>query len=418
MKFPFKQIILARAIAQRAKPHTLHLKNLTPYLPFLPGQGEPDAPLQPKEFIPFSSPGSYGVHTRLLELVSPVLIPPIPRGNPESPLQKGGNPVKVPFFKGDLEGSIDVLPLNQRGAEVAPKKGELERGHKWNALFLVAFLGCLMQIPVKPAFSEVLTVANTPPPADRSAPAGRRQGGASRSPATILFKAPPPPADRSAPAGRQRGGASRGTCPAAIGEEPLTALVPATQTSLNEGKSGNLGLNTFESVWALTAAEAPTFWYYVPYALTPDLPAEFILQDEQGNNVYKTKFIASPKQPGVVKVRLPATVAPLKVGKMYRWFFIIDCEPDAPPLVEGWVQRIAPSATLRSQLQKATPRERVVLYAKQGIWHDALTALAELRSANPNDGALTADWVSLLNSGGLEAIAQEPVIDCCIAQQQ
>ncbi len=352
MKFPFKQIILARAIGQRAKPHTLHLK--------------------------------------------------------------------VPLLKGDLGGSIDVLPLNQRGADtVAPTKGKLGRGRKWHGLFLIAFLGSLTQIPVKPAFSEVSTVANAPPPpADRSAPTGRRQGGASRSPGTLLFKAPPPPADRSAPAGRQRGGASRGTCPAAIGEEPLTALVPATQTSLNEGQSGNSPLKTFESVWALTAAEAPTFWYYIPYTLTPDLPVEFILQDDQGNNVYQTKFIASQKQPGVVKVRLPAKVAPLEVGKMYRWFFMIDCDPDAPPLVEGSVQRIAPSATLMSQLQKATPRERVVLYAKQGLWHDALTALAELRSANPNDAALTADWVSLLNSGGLQAIAQEPVIDCCTPQQQ
>ncbi|MEW5859017.1 MAG: DUF928 domain-containing protein [Cyanobacteriota bacterium] len=392
MKFPFKQIILARAIAQRAKPHTLHLKNLTPYLPSLPAQGEPDAPPTP-----------------------------IPGGNPESPLQKGGNPVKVPLFKGDLGGSINVLPLNQRCANtVAPRRNSFGRARKWkSALFLLAFLSSLTQIPIKPAFSEVSTVANAPPPpADRSAPTGRRQGGASRSPGTILFKAPPPPADRSAPAGRQRGGASRGTCPAAIGEELLTALVPATQTSLNQGQSRNSALNTFESVWALTAAESPTFWYYVPYALTPDLPAEFILQDDQGNNVYQTKFVASQKQPGVVKVRLPATVAPLKVGKMYRWFFMIDCEPDAPPLVEGWVQRIAPSATLRSQLEKATPRERVVLYAKQGIWHDALTALAELRSANPKDAALTADWVSLLKSGGLEAIAQEPVIECCTAQQQ
>ncbi|MFE1746973.1 DUF928 domain-containing protein [Coleofasciculus sp. H7-2] len=308
------------------------------------------------------------------------------------------------------------LPFNQ----IILARAIAQRAGWQTTLFLVTLIGSLTQIPVKPAFPEVSTVSTAPPPpVDRSAPAGRQRGGASRSPGSLLFNAPPPPADRSAPAGRQRGGASRGgTCPAVIGEEPLTALVPATERSLNEGQSGNSGLKTFESVWALTAAESPTFWYYVPYALTSDLPVEFILQDDQGNNVYKTKFIASQKQPGVVKVRLPATVAPLEVGKMYRWFFMIDCDPDAPPLVEGSVQRIAPSATLKSQLQKATPRERVVLYAKQGIWHDALTALAELRIANPKDAALTADWVSLLNSGGLEAIAQEPVIDCCTAQQQ
>ena len=73
--------------------------------------------------------------------------------------------------------------------------------------------------------------------------------------------------------------------------------------------------------------------------------------------------------------------------------------------------------TLMSQLKNATPRQRVTLYATNGFWHDALTTLAELRSANPGDATLSRDWVSLLHSVGLDAIATEPIIECCTLEK-
>ena len=227
---------------------------------------------------------------------------------------------------------------------------------------------------------------------------------------TVRFTPPSPP-DRGAPSGRQQGGASRGPCPAVV--KPLTALVPATQKTLAGTKGDSSGLNTFESVWGLTAAEYPTLWFYVPYSLTPKLPMEFVLQDDQGNNVYKTTLTTSETPPGIVKIRLPSTAAPLEVGKMYHWYFSINCDPDSPVFVEGSVQRSVLLPTLASQLQKATPSESVALYAANGYWYDALTTLAELRSANLADTKLKNDWVSLLHSVDLDAIAQEPIVQCC-----
>lgn len=244
------------------------------------------------------------------------------------------------------------------------------------ALVLVSFTSCLAQIQAQPA----KPVAST-----------------------VRFVPPPPPADRGTP-GRSRGGASRsGQCPNV--SKPLTALVPATKV-----------MTTSESVWGLTDAERPTFWFYVPYSLTPELPVEFVLQDDDGNYVYQSSFTASQKQSGIVKLRLPSTAAPLKVGKMYKWYFLIDCDADAPPLVEGWVERRAMNPTLMSRLNEATPRQRVALYAANGFWHDALTTLAELRTANPGE-ATSYDWVSLLHSVGLDAIAQEPIVQCCTLEK-
>lgn len=209
-------------------------------------------------------------------------------------------------------------------------------------------------------------------------------------------------AGRGAPGGR-RGGATRGQCPKLeAGQSPLTALVPDTQ----------------KLVLGLTVSENPTLWFYIPYALSERLPLKFVLQDEQKKEVYQTTFAGLQTQPGIVKLTLPSTVT-LETGKMYNWKFAIYCDPnisgESPKIsVQGWIQRTAPNATLASQLKESTPRQLVALYAKEGIWFDALTTLAELQMANPQDVSLKNDWVSLLESVGLSDIAQAPIIQCCI----
>jgi len=254
------------------------------------------------------------------------------------------------------------------------------------ALALVTLTNCLMRVQAQP-FSGVLA----------------------------MYFVPPPPPDRGTPSGRPRGGASRGNCPSL--SKSLTALVPATQKTLGEEQARS-ALTTYKSVWGLTVAEHPTLWFYVPYSLTPRLPIKFVLQDERGNYVYKTSFTATETQPGIVKFHLPSTIAPLEVGKMYHWYFLIDCDPDTPVSVDGWIQRVPMNSTFTSKSQKATPLQRVALYADNGIWYDALTTLAELRIANPSDAKLINDWVSLLNSVGLDAITHEPINQCCNSEKR
>ena len=55
------------------------------------------------------------------------------------------------------------------------------------------------------------------------------------------------------------------------------------------------------------------------------------------------------------------------------------------------------------------PRERVALYVANGIWHEALTTLAELHYAEPKNAAISKDWASILHEVGLDAIATEPI---------
>lgn len=226
--------------------------------------------------------------------------------------------------------------------------------------------------------------------------------------ASTVHFVPPALPDRWVTSGRQRGGATRrGQCPAV--NTPLTALVPATQETLAGKQKPEVSPALFKRqlVWALTSNDSPTLWFYIPYRLTAQMPANFILQDQQGKTIYRNSFTYAT-QPGIISFRLPKQ-ARLEPNKFYQWYFAVDCNTQVPTFVKGWVRRVALNSTLKSQLKAATPRERIDLYAANGIWHDALTTLASLRRTNPGDATLVASWEKLLHSADLQDIVNEPL---------
>ena len=180
-----------------------------------------------------------------------------------------------------------------------------------------------------------------------------------------------PPND-GAPGDREDAG-SRPFCPQS--DTPFTALVPGT----------NLGF---------TAAEYPTFWLYTPY---PSGVVELVLKDEYTKDtVYQTQF-QLPDGPGIISLQLPDAAPPLEIGKKYRWTFDFLCHsPSVVLSVTGVILRKPLTSALQPQLAIASPQQRVVLYAQQGLWYETLTELAQLRLANPQDTELAATWAALL----------------------
>ncbi|NEO97392.1 MAG: DUF928 domain-containing protein [Symploca sp. SIO2E9] len=212
------------------------------------------------------------------------------------------------------------------------------------------------------------------------------------------FNTPNPPADRGTP-GHREGAASRGQ------RKLLTALVPAFEGTSDEPLS--------ESVLGLTIEEHPTFWFYVPKPFTPTRELEFILEDEHGNQLYQNSFTVSETSSGIVSIELPTTVEALEVGKIYHWYFKVYLYPNFPTSVDGWVQRVPLKSSLQSQLEQATPQQEAAIYAANGIWYEAITSLAQLRRQRPEDREINDDWSKLLQDVHLEAVAQEPIIECC-----
>jgi len=214
----------------------------------------------------------------------------------------------------------------------------------------------------------------------------------------LIFNAPPPPGDLGEP-GSRAGGGRRNPCK--VDEKQLKALVPVYK------------IPESELVLGFTNAEHPTFWFYVPYS---GCPLEFVLKDEKDNDVYQTILTASDTLPGVISVRLPSTVTPLEIGKRYRWYFsVLNPKKQNEVLdgVDGWVQRESLNVTLQSQLQAATPQQRVALYAANGFWHEALTAASELRRIDANSN----DWGALLQAVGLDDVVSEPILECCKSER-
>ncbi|MGQ4648720.1 DUF928 domain-containing protein [Lyngbya aestuarii] len=240
-------------------------------------------------------------------------------------------------------------------------------------------------------FPFPLLAQNPPPPPDSGSPSQQRPAAGS------YFKPPKLQLD-SWGTGQRQGSASRGQY------KLLTALVPVVKDTSDEGQR--------ESVFGLTAAERPIFWFYVPEPLTPTRSFEFVLEDKQGNQVYKTSFMRSGDFSGVIGIELPPTVEPLEVGKMYHWEFKLYLNRNLPIAVDGVVQRVALQSAVASKLEQATALQKPDIYAENGIWYDALTSLAELRCQNPEDSQLLAKWTKLLQDVDLAAIAQEPIIQC------
>lgn len=198
--------------------------------------------------------------------------------------------------------------------------------------------------------------------------------------------------------GTRKGGASRGNCPPI--DPGLTALIPEI----------NLGLTT---------KEYPTLWFYVPYSATEIAQAELMVLDENQQPALDQPLVIKLSQtPGIVGIKLPSTAKPLTVGQKYRWYFELVCDtedPSANPGVNGWVKRIQPSSELITQLENHSTEQHYLIYAKNGIWYDALTHLITQREATASESQLSQDWSDLLTAVGLQDLVPVPTTDCCLS---
>lgn len=190
--------------------------------------------------------------------------------------------------------------------------------------------------------------------------------------------------------GRRVPGASRGTTCLARNQR-LKALLPQS----------NIGLTTVAN---------PTLYFFIPQ--TSAATMELVIQNEEEEIIYQQNYKPSLKA-GIVGLSLPPNS--LAVDKIYRWNLSIICNPEnrsQDKTIEGAIKRVN-NPSLMKKLRLAKPYERLRLYAEAGIWYEALDTLAKLRSSQPNDLQLKADWEYLLTAPGVEIdkqLVQEPLI--------
>jgi Domain of Unknown Function (DUF928) len=216
-----------------------------------------------------------------------------------------------------------------------------------------------------------------------------------------------------APRGRTKALAGRGRCPALIPidiyELPLTAFVPAL-SNLETKEQSSQKISSYQNVWSTTAAEYPTFWFYIPYSYNDSgvKYAKFALLDRDNHLVFDPILLEFPKneknnvdKPSIAQFTLPNEIKKgLEIGKEYKWYFSIICDarkPSKNPSVSGWIQRVKspfPVEPSKDVLTQNGSQYYIKTYAKAGIWHETLTLAANNKEQQiefPQE-----NWVSLI----------------------
>jgi hypothetical protein len=164
-----------------------------------------------------------------------------------------------------------------------------------------------------------------------------------------------------------------------------------------------------ETKEGLTVSERPTMFVYVPK--TKAEQGYLIIKDQTEDYYYQTQ-VSIPQEGGIVRLTLPENAPALEIGTIYQWSFVVACELPArvdSPRVEGWLQRVEPTAVLNNYRGVDSSIEAATSYGSEGIWYDTVTTLADLRRSQPQ--TYNQDWVDFLSSVGLSKVANEPILE-------
>jgi Domain of Unknown Function (DUF928) len=194
------------------------------------------------------------------------------------------------------------------------------------------------------------------------------------------------PTNRSSGASRGHTSCSNNIC--------LTALLP----DITDGK-------------LTTLADYPEILFYVNKTTAPEM--EFMLTDSVGKRNY-TMNIPTPKTDSIIRVDLSKlkdsdnkAFPPLKVGREYSWSFEIvnsSTRRDKNPTLEGVILRQELDPSLAEMLRKASPAERISIYAFNNVWYDFISLLYQQKLAQPSDRELAGKWKDLLEEIKLNSI--------------
>jgi hypothetical protein len=250
-------------------------------------------------------------------------------------------------------------------------------------------------------------------PAKGNSTPQQASGGASRG---NLFT----PAKGNSTPQQASGGASRGNLltPAKDNSAPQQASGGASRLgtyNLNPSAVGSTGPAALiglmpENYYGTTVSERPTIMVYFPASNAEE--AVFSIKDEAGN-MHHHMTIPVVGKFGVIAVKLPANAIALTVGKNYQWFLALKVNgklSPSTPYVDGWIQRIHPSAELVTAMQQQDPLKQIEALGKNGVWYDCVAALAALHLSQPNNPTIIKQWEELLSSVSLKEIVTAPLV--------
>jgi hypothetical protein len=157
----------------------------------------------------------------------------------------------------------------------------------------------------------------------------------------------------------------------------------------------------------LTIQKQPNIYWFISRLTT--YPIELTIIENRAINPVLEKRIALPEKSGVQCIRLSDHGVYLQKNVLYKWFVALVPDPknrSKDILTGGVIKRIEYPEALHEKLDKAGEGRAPHVYAKAGLWYDALAAISELIDASPNDKVLRKQRAFLLEQVGLPEISQ------------
>ncbi len=139
---------------------------------------------------------------------------------------------------------------------------------------------------------------------------------------------------------------------------------------------------------------------------------EFVIIDNQAIQPMLEINLGTQIKPGVQCLNLADYGVRLVPGRQYRWFVALVPDPDrrSKDVIAGAIiERVDLPESLPVKLAKADAVEASHIYAKTGLWYDALCAISDTIAASPNDTMLRKQRASLLEQVGLKDVAEYDV---------
>ncbi len=138
-----------------------------------------------------------------------------------------------------------------------------------------------------------------------------------------------------------------------------------------------------EAYVGLTTTSHPTFFWEV----TANSPVQTrFTVVEPGEIEPIVDFQQLVQKSGVIKWQLPPQLPGLNQGKPYRWTVALICNPNRSSqnaYAYAWIERVPKSSYLTEYL-KLRNVEPAIVYAREGIWYDALTEAYKNNSSSPS----------------------------------
>ncbi len=156
----------------------------------------------------------------------------------------------------------------------------------------------------------------------------------------------------------------------------------------------------------LTTKEQPTLYWYASEPVPAKL--EVTLINDEDIDPALEEVVATPGKAGIQSIDLAKTGAKLVTGKEYRWFVSVVADPGQRSndvVASGTIQRIAVSDALKKEIAGADAQSLAGIYAKEGVWYDAIDSLTRMIEKSPDNSDLQQQRTALLEQVGLQDAA-------------